>query len=115
MEGEVVPFIPDMPAAFAAADVIVCRSGAGAVAEVAAAGKTAILVPFPFAADQHQLRNALALSKAGAARMVPDAEMNGRRFVDEVMRAPEDMGQKARQFAHPGAAERAAEILESLC
>ena len=68
LDGEVVPFIADMPAAFAQADLIVCRSGAGAVAELAAAGKPSILVPFPFAADQHQLKNAEAFARAGRPR-----------------------------------------------
>ena len=68
LEGEVVPFIADMPAAFAAADLIVCRAGAGAVSELAAAGKPSILVPFPFAADDHQTRNAEAMERAGAPR-----------------------------------------------
>lgn len=114
LAGEVVPFIADMPAAFAQADIVVCRSGAGAVAEIAAAGKTSILVPFPHAADQHQLRNAEALARAGAARLVPDQEMNGRRLFDEVLAADPAMGERARQFARPGAAERAAEVLEEL-
>ena len=70
MEGEIVPFIADMPAAFAAADLVVCRSGAGAVSELAAAGKPSILVPFPFAADDHQTRNAEAMERGGAARLV---------------------------------------------
>ena len=62
-------FIPDMPAAFAEADLVVCRSGAGAVSELAAAGKPSILVPFPFAADDHQTRNAQAhgARRGGAA------------------------------------------------
>ncbi|MDQ2899468.1 MAG: undecaprenyldiphospho-muramoylpentapeptide beta-N-acetylglucosaminyltransferase, partial [Acidobacteriota bacterium] len=68
--GEVTVFIKDMPAAFAEADLIVCRSGASAVAELAAGGKPSILIPFPFAADQHQLRNAEAFERAGAARLV---------------------------------------------
>ena len=72
-----VPFLTDMPAAFAAADLIVCRSGAGSVSELAAAGKPSILVPFPFATDDHQTRNAEAMVRGGAARMVRDAEMNG--------------------------------------
>ena len=54
LDGEVVAFISDMPAAFADADLVVCRAGAGAVSELAAAGKPSILVPFPFAADDHQ-------------------------------------------------------------
>ena len=64
LQGEVTPFVSDMPAAFAAADLIVCRSGAGAVSELAAAGKPSILSPFPFAADDHQARNAEAMERA---------------------------------------------------
>jgi UDP-N-acetylglucosamine--N-acetylmuramyl-(pentapeptide) pyrophosphoryl-undecaprenol N-acetylglucosamine transferase len=120
LEGQIVPFIQDMPAASAAADLIVCRSGAGAVAELAAAGKPAILVPFPFAADDHQTRNAEVLARAGAARLVPDREFSGQRFFQEVtsLAAPpgllERMGEAARPFARPRAAQRAADILEEL-
>jgi UDP-N-acetylglucosamine--N-acetylmuramyl-(pentapeptide) pyrophosphoryl-undecaprenol N-acetylglucosamine transferase len=120
LEGEVVSFIDDMPAAFASADLVVSRSGAGAVAELAAAGKPSILVPFPFAADDHQLRNAEAFAAAGAARLVPDAEFTGQRFFDEVtalVREPgllERMGEAARQFAQPRAAARAADLVEQL-
>ncbi len=120
LEGEVVPFIEDMAAAFAAVDLLVCRSGAGAVAEVAAAGKPSILVPFPFAADQHQLRNAETLEKAGAARLVPDSELDGTRLFREVAALAaetgrlEGMGEAARSFARPGAAARAADLLEEL-
>ncbi|MBV8817004.1 MAG: undecaprenyldiphospho-muramoylpentapeptide beta-N-acetylglucosaminyltransferase [Acidobacteriaceae bacterium] len=120
LEGEVLAFIQDMPAVFAEADLIVCRSGAGAVAELGAAGKPAILVPFPYAADDHQLKNAEAFARAGAAVLVLDKEMNGRRLFDEVealASAPErleSMGRQARAFAHPHAAERAAEVLEQL-
>ncbi len=120
IDGEVMPFITDMPAAFASADVIVCRSGAGAVAEVAAAGKASILVPFPFAADDHQLKNAEQFAKVEAARLVLDREMNGRRLYDEIARlaaAPElleSMGEKARAFAHRNAAARAADVLEEV-
>lgn len=120
LEGEVVPFIEDMPAAFAAADLIVCRSGAGAVAELAASGKPSILAPFPFAADQHQLRNAEALARAGAARLVPDREMTGRRLFEEVTALAseegllERMGEAARRLAQLRAAERAADVLEEI-
>jgi UDP-N-acetylglucosamine--N-acetylmuramyl-(pentapeptide) pyrophosphoryl-undecaprenol N-acetylglucosamine transferase len=84
MEGEVAPFIDDMPAAFARADLVICRAGAGAVAELAAAGKPSILVPLPTAADQHQLRNAEAFQKAGASLLVLDREMDGGRLFEEV-------------------------------
>ena len=85
LDGELVEFIADMPAAFAQADLIVCRSGASTVSELAAAGRPSILVPFPFAADNHQQRNAEAMVRAGAARMVLDNEMTGQRMFDEVM------------------------------
>lgn len=120
LEGEVVSFIPDMPAAFAQADLVVCRSGAGAVAELAAAGKPSILSPFPFAADQHQLRNAEAFERAGAARLIRDSDMNGEilfRRVSELARTPgllERMGAAARGLARPGAASRAADVLEEV-
>jgi UDP-N-acetylglucosamine--N-acetylmuramyl-(pentapeptide) pyrophosphoryl-undecaprenol N-acetylglucosamine transferase len=120
LEGEIVPFITDMPAVFAASDLVVCRSGAGAVSELAAAGKPSILVPFPFAADDHQARNAEAMERAGAARLVRDAEMNGGRLfalVSELAAAPETlerMAGAAHGFARPGAAQRAAEILEEV-
>jgi len=118
MEGEIAPFIDDMPAAFARADLIICRSGAGAVAELAAAGKPSILVPFPAAADQHQLHNAEAFQKAGAALLVLDHQMDGGRLFEEVEKLrmrPEllqRMGERARTFAHPDAARRAATVLE---
>jgi len=120
IDGEVVPFIGDMPAAFTAAHLIVCRSGAGSVSELAAAGKPSILVPFPFAADDHQARNAEAMERGGAARLVRDAEMNGARLfalVSEMAGASgilEKMADAARAFAHPGAAKRAADILEEI-
>jgi UDP-N-acetylglucosamine--N-acetylmuramyl-(pentapeptide) pyrophosphoryl-undecaprenol N-acetylglucosamine transferase len=120
VEGEVTPFIRDMPAAFAEADLVVCRSGAGAVAELAAAGKPSILVPFPYAAGQHQLRNAEQMAAAGAARLVRDEEMDGARLFEETRAlagAPEQlrrMGEAARALARPGAAARAADVLEQL-
>jgi UDP-N-acetylglucosamine--N-acetylmuramyl-(pentapeptide) pyrophosphoryl-undecaprenol N-acetylglucosamine transferase len=120
LDGEVRPFIDDMPAAFARADLIVCRSGAGAVAELAAAGKSAVLVPFPFAADDHQLRNAEAFERAGAAKLVLDRDCTGEKLFELVQAFARDrdaldkMGQCARRFAHPGAARRAAELLEEV-
>jgi UDP-N-acetylglucosamine--N-acetylmuramyl-(pentapeptide) pyrophosphoryl-undecaprenol N-acetylglucosamine transferase len=118
--GEVVPFIADMAAAFREADLVICRSGAGTVSELAAAGKPSILAPFPFAADDHQTRNAQAMERAGAARLVRDAEMNGEKLFALVRELAGDsetlalMGAAARQFAKPGAARRVAEILEEL-
>jgi UDP-N-acetylglucosamine--N-acetylmuramyl-(pentapeptide) pyrophosphoryl-undecaprenol N-acetylglucosamine transferase len=118
VEGEVVPFIRNMPEAFANADVVVGRAGAGSVNEISAAGMVSVLVPLPFAADDHQRRNAEVLVNAGAARMVPDGEMNGARLFQEVESLRNDpeqlemMRARVRQFARAGAAERAAEVLE---
>jgi UDP-N-acetylglucosamine--N-acetylmuramyl-(pentapeptide) pyrophosphoryl-undecaprenol N-acetylglucosamine transferase len=118
LEGEVVPFIRNMAEAFASADLVVGRAGAGGVNEIAAAGMPSILVPFPYAADQHQRRNAEALVEAGAARLVTDSEMTGERMFKEVDRLRRDtteldrMRENVRMFAKPGAAERAAEVLE---
>jgi len=118
MEGEVESFIDDMPGAFARADLVICRAGAGTVAELAAAGKPSILVPLPHAADNHQLRNAEAFQRAGASILVLDQEMDGGRLFEEVhklLMRPEllqRMGARARNFAHPDAARRAAMVLE---
>ncbi len=119
MQGEIKPFLEDMAGAFAAADLVVSRAGMGTVSELAAAGKPSILVPLPTASDQHQLRNAEALERVGAACMISDQELTGERLVLEVTRLArepgllEKMGQAARSFAKPGAAQRAADVLES--
>jgi UDP-N-acetylglucosamine--N-acetylmuramyl-(pentapeptide) pyrophosphoryl-undecaprenol N-acetylglucosamine transferase len=118
LAGEVIPFIRNMPEAFGQADLIVSRAGAGAVNEIAAAGMASVLVPLPFAADDHQRRNAEAFVQAGAARMVLDGEMNGERLFHEIGKLRRDSGEldemraRVRQFAKPGAAERAADVLE---
>jgi UDP-N-acetylglucosamine--N-acetylmuramyl-(pentapeptide) pyrophosphoryl-undecaprenol N-acetylglucosamine transferase len=118
LRGEVVPFIANMACAFAHADLVVARAGAGSVNEIAAAGMASVLVPLPFAADDHQRKNAQSLVDGGAARMVPDAEMTGERLFREVKSLRENpdelasMRERVRQFAHPGAAERAADVLE---
>ena len=111
LEGEVVPFIADMPAAFAAADLIVCRSGAGAVSELAAAGKPSILVPFPFAADDHQTRN--AAGDGARRRGAPGArrEMTGEKLFETVSRIIADLdshgrGRAAVRQARRGRARR---------
>ena len=117
--GEISPFLDNMPLAFASADVVVSRAGMGTVSELAASGKPSILVPLPTAADQHQLRNAEAMERIGAARMILDAEWNGPRLVEEIQRLSRnpdllrEMSAAARRFATPGAARRVADILES--
>jgi UDP-N-acetylglucosamine--N-acetylmuramyl-(pentapeptide) pyrophosphoryl-undecaprenol N-acetylglucosamine transferase len=107
---EVFPFIEQMPQAFARADLLLCRAGASTVAEVAAAGRPAVFVPFPRAADDHQTRNAQALEQAGAAVLLSQGELSPARLADVVAGLLNDrallaqMGRAARQMAHPGAA-----------
>lgn len=113
---EVSPFIEKMPEAFAHADLLVCRSGASTVAEVTAAGKPSIFVPFPRAADDHQRRNAEALEKRGAAMLIPESELTSERLIEAVASLLNDrarlrlMGDEARKLAHPAAAREIADL-----
>jgi len=113
-------FIDDMPEAFAQADLVVSRAGATAVAELAAAGKASLLVPFPAATDQHQLENARALERAGAARVLEQSQLTAERLVEAVrtlLDHPErlaGMEHAARQLARPHAAARIAELIGKL-
>lgn len=117
ISAEVFPFIDDIPAAFARADLLVCRSGASTVAEVSAAGKAAIFIPLPTAADDHQRQNAAALAEANAARLLPQAELTGERLVSELAGLLGDrvrlqhMSEAARRFAHRDAAGKIAQIV----
>ncbi|MDX2170346.1 MAG: undecaprenyldiphospho-muramoylpentapeptide beta-N-acetylglucosaminyltransferase [Deltaproteobacteria bacterium] len=112
VDADVRPFIDDMGAAYAAADLVVCRSGATTVAELTALGKAAILVPYPFAADDHQRANASVLAERGAAVLVLDQECSGERLAAEVLALAGDrgrlqaMGEAARQLGRPDAAAR---------
>ncbi|MCU1303297.1 MAG: UDP-N-acetylglucosamine--N-acetylmuramyl-(pentapeptide) pyrophosphoryl-undecaprenol [Candidatus Sulfotelmatobacter sp.] len=107
---EVFKFIEDMPAAFAQADLVVCRSGASTVAEITAAGKPAIFVPFPRAADDHQRVNAEALAREGAAVVVEELKLEGVWLAETIAALLGDSGrlarmsEAARELAHPNAA-----------
>jgi UDP-N-acetylglucosamine--N-acetylmuramyl-(pentapeptide) pyrophosphoryl-undecaprenol N-acetylglucosamine transferase len=117
---EVSPFIDDMPSAFARAALIVCRSGASTVAEITAAGKVAIFIPFPQAADDHQRRNAEALSSRGAAVLLPQSELTPERLTDAVAGLFQDQGRLqamsvvSKSLAHPDAAPRIAEMVRGI-
>ena len=117
---EVRAFLEDMPARFSAADVVICRSGATTVAELAAAGRPAVLVPFPHATDDHQTHNARALEESGAAVLVPDRELDGARLVAEVRTLTSqrdrlrDMGRAARRTARLDATEQIADVADAL-
>jgi len=107
---EVFKFIEDMPAAFARADLVVGRSGASTVAEITAAGKPSIFVPFPRAADDHQRVNAEALAREGAAVVVEESKLEGVWLAETIAALLGDqprlrrMSEAARSLAHPNAA-----------
>jgi len=116
----VYAFIEDMPGALAQADLVVSRAGAAAVAELAAAGRAALLIPFPAATDQHQLANARAFERAGAARVILQTELTPERLMREIHELLEEgprlieMEQAAKSLARPDAAAHIADLVEEL-
>ena len=84
VKAETTAFIEDMPRAFAEADLIIARSGALTVGEIAASGKAALLIPFPAATDQHQLENARVLERAGGARVIEQAKLTPQALLKEM-------------------------------
>src|SRR6266513_548589 len=105
-------FIEDMAAAYAEADVVVCRAGATTVAEIAAAGVASVLIPYPHAVDDHQTANARFLADAGAAVLVAQSELSAE-WLAEVLAGFDrvrlrDMARRARSLARPGAASAVA-------
>jgi UDP-N-acetylglucosamine--N-acetylmuramyl-(pentapeptide) pyrophosphoryl-undecaprenol N-acetylglucosamine transferase len=118
---DVQPFIDDMPRHFAQANLVMARSGASTVAELAAAAKPALLVPFAAAADNHQRRNAEEMVKAGAALLLKETDLDvpGKLLaaLTGLLSSPERlaaMAAAARTQAHPDAAERIANRLAAL-
>ena len=115
---EVKPFLDDMAHYYAWADVVICRAGALTVAELAAAGVASILIPFPFAVDDHQTGNAKFLSDKGAAILIQQTELTPRglaRVLEEMTREKAlGMAQAARALAQPAAAQRVAKICKEL-
>ncbi len=113
-------YIENMVAEFARADLIICRAGATTSAELVAAGKTAIMIPFPQAADDHQRKNAEALQAAGAARMILQHELTGERLAQEIsalVQSPDDlthMEEASRKLARGDAAAAAVDLMEEL-
>jgi len=111
-EAEVFPFIERIDEAYARADLVVCRAGAGTVAELTVFGKAAILVPYPYAAYDHQRFNAEALRDHGAAEVILDAELSGERLAEMIRalyldrRRLETMGDAARKLGKTEAAKK---------
>jgi UDP-N-acetylglucosamine--N-acetylmuramyl-(pentapeptide) pyrophosphoryl-undecaprenol N-acetylglucosamine transferase len=111
-----------MPREFAAADLLLCRSGASTMAELGTAGRASLLVPFALAADDHQRRNAEVFLQAGAARMLTEAELlaGPERLLDELARLLADplalhaMSERARMLARPDAARQIASMVVGL-
>jgi UDP-N-acetylglucosamine--N-acetylmuramyl-(pentapeptide) pyrophosphoryl-undecaprenol N-acetylglucosamine transferase len=117
---KVQPFLDDMPQQFGASDLILARSGASTVAELAASGKPSLLVPFPQAADDHQRKNAEVLVAGGAAKMLLEREMTATALLGALTpmlknrEQLREMAASARTFAHPRAASRIAELVADL-
>ncbi len=118
LPARVLPFLRRIHQAYAAADLVVCRSGAMTLAEIAACGTPAILVPYPHAAHGHQVVNAGNLVDRGAAAMILDQDLSGERLAKEIAHWLSDrpalsrMSANARTFARPDAAERIVRSLE---
>ncbi|TAJ91899.1 undecaprenyldiphospho-muramoylpentapeptide beta-N-acetylglucosaminyltransferase [bacterium] len=111
-EAEVLPFIDRMDEAYARADLVLCRAGAGTIAELTVFGKPAILVPYPHAAYDHQRWNAQALEEQGAAEMILDRELTGEKLAERLRglyrdrKRLETMGEAARRLGRPEATQR---------
>jgi UDP-N-acetylglucosamine--N-acetylmuramyl-(pentapeptide) pyrophosphoryl-undecaprenol N-acetylglucosamine transferase len=109
-----------MPGQFAASDLVLARSGASTVAELAASGKPSLLVPFPQAADDHQRKNAEVLVEGGAAELLLEQDMTGPALLETLcglLKSGErlrEMSVRARTFAHPQAAARIAEMVATM-
>jgi UDP-N-acetylglucosamine--N-acetylmuramyl-(pentapeptide) pyrophosphoryl-undecaprenol N-acetylglucosamine transferase len=120
VSARVEAFITDMAAAYAWADVVVCRAGALTIAELAAAGLPAVLVPFPGAVDDHQTRNAAYLVNAGAAVLIPQTELTPARLAAELAACDAnralvmERARRARALARPDATEEIAGLCQRL-
>jgi UDP-N-acetylglucosamine--N-acetylmuramyl-(pentapeptide) pyrophosphoryl-undecaprenol N-acetylglucosamine transferase len=121
LEAEAVAFIDDMARAYAGADLLVCRAGATTIAELTMCKKPAILVPFPFATDDHQTVNARALVQVGAALLMQEKDLTGRKLADELRALEADrarlqkMSRASGLLGRPEAAREIADVCVSLC
>jgi len=115
---EIKPFLDDMAGSYANADLVICRAGALTVAELAAAGVASILIPFPFAVDDHQTGNARFLSERGAAILVPQSELNAEKLAQLIQELNREklsaMARHARSLAKADAAVVVANVCKEL-
>ena len=118
VEGELVAFIDDMAARYADADLVICRAGALTVSELSVAGMASVLVPFPFAVDDHQTANAKFLANSGAAMLIRQADMNAGGLAALIgtldRRKLLAMAEKARALGKPEATRAVAETCMAL-
>lgn len=120
LRAEVTAYIDNMVKDFAEADLVICRAGATTTAELIAAGKASIMIPFPFAADDHQRKNAEALQESGASRMIVQRELSGERLAQEIgklVHSPHlvnEMEASSKKLARGDAARAAVDMIEEL-
>jgi UDP-N-acetylglucosamine--N-acetylmuramyl-(pentapeptide) pyrophosphoryl-undecaprenol N-acetylglucosamine transferase len=116
LDAEVTPFIVNMADAYAAADLIICRAGATSLAEITAAGKAAILIPYPWAANDHQTKNAQVLDSAGAAVMINENELTGDKLfgvIDDLLADKQKLRQMEETSVKLGNIQAAAKIVDA--
>src|SRR5204862_8293181 len=121
MEAKATAFIDDMASAYAQADLLVCRAGATTIAELTVCKKPAILVPFPYAADDHQTVNARSMVRSEAAILIQERDLTGEKLAAE-LRVLEGDRKRVRRMAResgllgrPAAAREIAEVCAALC
>lgn len=118
VSADIRAFLDDMANQYAQADVVICRAGALTVAELAAAGAASVLIPFPFAVDDHQTHNARFLSEHGAAVLLPQKELNAAKLAQLLRELNREkllaMAQAARSLAKPEATQAVAKVCEEL-
>ncbi len=118
VSADIRPFLDDMAQQYAKADVVICRAGALTIAELAAAGVASVLVPFPFAVDDHQTHNARFLSEHGAAVLLPQTELSAEKLAQLLREMSREklltMAQAARSLAKPDATEQVARVCVEL-
>ncbi|WP_250452310.1 undecaprenyldiphospho-muramoylpentapeptide beta-N-acetylglucosaminyltransferase [Caballeronia sp. ATUFL_M2_KS44] len=111
---QLVPFIEDMASAYASADLVICRSGAMTVSEIAAVGVAALFVPFPFAVDDHQTTNGAFLARNGAAELIQQRDLSAEKLAGwlraQTRETLADMAVRSRALAKPDATERVASV-----
>jgi len=114
-DAEILPFIRDMARAYRNSDLLICRAGATSIAEVTACGRAAILIPFPYAANDHQTKNAEALVRAGAAVLIQEVDLDGKKLaecINNFYHKPELLREMEIQSASLGNKNAASDVVD---